>query len=217
MKTSRLVLPAALLSLAFMLGCAEQGSEIAGPQLKPGGGKPPASTATVTLATAVQGGPQSGLEDEGRKDVVKFTLTTATQTNFVGSLAAYDAGNCVLDPPDAGEDVADMLSQALVGATGEETVVRVDTAAASDGVPSTENRIFVDDVDTEGVYSVWLYTSSLFPDLVPTVTDYSDDGTTITFTMEGGVVRVRSRASPNKAVKLHCPYHGDAIDVTVVR
>ncbi len=177
------------------------------------GGDP---TFTLTLASAVIGGPQSELEDSGKLGVLGFTLTTAALTNFIDSHDNW-LEECVLDGRRAVPEDGPMLAQALLGAAGTNTVVRVDTTAAKNGIPSENNRITVDDVDTEGVRSVQLGMSSLFPDEIPEVTDYIEDETTITFTMSGGVVRVRNRASPSRVVKLHCPYHGDGVQVTIAR
>ena len=215
-RTFRIVLPLALLSVAFLLGCQEQGSEIMGPQLKKGGGggggKKTETIATVTLTSGFIGGPQPG-RGLGTKDngMFGFMLTTTVQTNFANSFDNWQA-DCAVDPPGAD---ANALAQALVGEHSVTTTARVDTTNL--GEPSENNRIGVFEIETEGVRYVRLGTSSLFPELSPIVTDFTDDGTKIVLTMSGGVVVVRSDGPPSRAVKLHCPNDGDVVTVTVVR
>jgi len=214
-RTFRIVLPLALLSVAFLLGCQEQGSEIMGPQLKKGGGggggKKTETIATVTLTSGFIGGPQPG-RGLGTKDngMFGFMLTTTVQTNFANSFDNWQA-DCAVDPPGAD---ANALAQALVGEHSVTTTARVDTTNL--GEPSENNRIGVFEIETEGVRYVRLGTSSLFPELSPSVTNYTDIEGTIEFMMTGGVVVVRSDGPPSRAVKLHCP-NRDVVTVTVVR
>jgi len=216
-RTHRIVLPFTLLSVAFLLGCQEQGSEVAGPQLKKVK-PPPASTNTVTLALAMQGGPQSGLgSGTDNSTLLSISGPDVVTTHLTESYAQFEQGHCLVDPPNADANAVAALARHLVQGSGQALPVRVDKTALNE--PSVEHRISIL-VEAGGVRYMQLGTSELFPGLSPVVTNYVDDGTTITFTMGGGVALVKSEGKRKDAIKIVCPNPkdvGDVVDVTVVR
>ncbi len=226
-RTIRTVMPFAMLSVALLLGCQEQGSEILGPQLKKGGGGggKSSTTATVTLASAMQG-TESGLKlwsDNDRKlgvhgpsgPVTIYLPNSYEGFSLDGDHSDGRYGDCMVDPADADSGLVAALALNLIEGGGEGgSSVIVDKTSL--GIASVDNRVTVLSA-TAGIRYVQIGVSSLFPDLKPTVTGYGDDGTTITFTMRGGVARVRSDGSPSKRAKLHCPNLGDVVAVTVER
>ena len=232
MLKTRLILPLAFASVAFMYGCQEQGSELVGPdgvatqgttQAAKGGnkGKPPKNDSGGATVTVTLGGGMTGeltnvkvFSDNNKK----FAMNTDPNQS-AGVIAMnfdIDTDECVAEPDNAETEAVDRVKRlkAQLGAhlpNANNSLftlfnVKVDRTALGDQDKGHDLQFTYDPVDGGGgIILGWAHRDRA------AVSEEAG-----TFTFSGGQIRVgEEEGSPRDRIRILCPSKDVTVTVTV--